>query len=59
MIKKRKRLSIAKQCQLIGISRSAYYYKPEDENEFNMILIEEIFQRYLKQPYLGSRGMTS
>jgi putative transposase len=24
-----------------------------------MILIDEIFKRYLKQPYLGSRGMTS
>lgn len=59
VIKKRKRLSIAQQCKLLGVSRSAYYYKPKDENEFNMILIEEIFNRYLKQPFLGSRGMTS
>jgi len=58
MIEKEHKLSILKQCNLLGISRSTYYYKPEDEDAFNMMLVGEIFERYLKQPYLGSRGMT-
>lgn len=58
MIEKENKLNISKQCKLLGISRSTYYYKPQDENAFNMMLVDEIFERYMKQPYLGSRGMT-
>jgi putative transposase len=54
-----KNISIRRQCELIGISRSSYYYNPDEieseENEFYMSLID---QKYLKRPFYGSRRMT-
>ena len=54
-----KNISIRRQCELIGISRSSYYYNPDEieseEKEFYMSLID---QKYLERPYYGSRRMT-
>ncbi len=30
-------LSIAKQCRLLSISRSAFYYKPKGETALNLV----------------------
>jgi len=54
-----KNISIRRQCELIGLSRSSYYYNPDEieseENEFYMSLID---QKYLIRPFYGSRRMT-
>lgn len=52
-------LSLRKQCELLGINRSSYYYeqKPIDEEMlFLMRLVDEI---YTAHPYFGSRQMVN
>lgn len=52
-----KHISIKRQCELLGISRSAYYYIPAKESEFNLKLMKEIDVLYINRPFLGSRRM--
>ena len=50
-------LSIARQCELLGISRRAYYYRPvgvSDEDLACMRMMDEVFT---KRPYFGSRRL--
>lgn len=51
-------LSISRQCELVGLSRSAYYYEPVPESEENLRLMRCIDEQYLKTPFYGSRKMT-
>jgi putative transposase len=52
-------LSITSQCDLLGVPRSSYYYKPIQETEYNLKLMREIDMLYLEHPYFGSRLMTA
>jgi putative transposase len=52
-------LSIARQCELLGIARSTYYYQPAKESEYNLLLMRLIDQQYLQTPFFGSRQMTA
>jgi putative transposase len=36
------KISIVRQCQLLGLPRGSYYYAPEGETEFNFELMREI-----------------
>ena len=51
-------LSISRQCELLGLSRSVFYYQPATAKEENFILMEEINKKYLKHPFFGTRKMT-
>lgn len=51
-------LTIANQCELIGISRSSYYYEPVSESELNLQLMRMIDEQYMSTPFYGSRRMT-
>lgn len=35
-------LTITKQCQLLGISRSSYYYQPKGESQENLMYMRLI-----------------
>ncbi len=48
-------LSLARQCELVSIARSSYYYRPKSESEFNLELMRLIDAQYLKTPWYGSR----
>ena len=52
-------LSIAQQCELIGLNRSTYYLRPATESEENLRLMRLIDEQYLKTPFCGSRRMTA
>ena len=52
------RLSLARQCELVNIARSSYYYQPKPESEFNLELMRLIDEQYLKTPWYGSRQMS-
>lgn len=52
-------LSIASQCDLLGVPRSSYYYKPIPETPYNLKLMREIDMLYLEYPFFGSRLMTA
>jgi putative transposase len=51
-------LSIRRQCELLGLSRSSLYYEPATESEENMRLMGLIDQEYTAHPFLGSRRLT-
>ncbi len=52
-------LSLRRQCQLIGLPRSTYYYAPASESEFNLQLMRLIDEQYLKTPFYGWPRMTA
>ncbi len=48
-------LSITKQCELLDLSRSGYYYKPVPISELNLELMTKIDEIFLENPDFGSR----
>ena len=50
-------LSIARQCQLLGVSRSGFYYQPQGPSDEELTLMKLLDQQYLKTPFYGSRKM--
>ncbi len=50
-------ISIVKQCNLLKISRTSVYYKPQGEKPENLKLMRLIDEQYLKTPCYGSRSM--
>jgi len=51
------RLSIARQCHLVSVSRSSYYYEPKGGSPENLEWMRRIDEQYLKTPWYGSRQM--
>ena len=51
------RLSVTRQCQLVGLNRSTLYYRPVDESAATVALMRRIDELYLKYPFYGSRQM--
>lgn len=52
------RLSVRRQCDLLGLNRSTYYRKPSGESRLNLEVMRRIDQQYLKTPFYGIRRMT-
>ena len=52
-------LSIAHQCELIGLNRSTYYLLPATESEEDLRLMRLIDEQYLRTPFFGSRKVTA
>jgi putative transposase len=50
-------LSIVRQCQLVAISRSGFYYQPAGETPLNLALMRLIDRQFLETPWYGSRQM--
>ena len=50
-------LSIARQCQLVSISRSGFYHRPAGETPLNLGLMRLIDAQFLETPWYGSRQM--
>ena len=50
-------LSVTKQCKLLQVSRSSYYYKSSSETDYSLSLMKVIDEEYLKYPFYGSRQM--
>src|SRR5882672_10105935 len=52
-------LSVSQQCELLGLSRSSFYYEPATETAANLALMALIDREYTAHPFRGSRGMTA
>ena len=50
-------LSIVRQCQLLGVSRSSLYYRPKGTSQQDLSLMRELDRQYLETPFYGSRRM--
>ncbi len=48
-----------RQCQLLGLNRSTWYYEPVPESAANLALMRRIDEQYLRRPFYGSRRMTA
>ncbi len=51
------RLSVLRQCRLLGLSRASYHRTPSSETKENLELMRIIDEEYTRHPFLGSRGM--
>ena len=51
------RLSVARQCKLLSISRSTLYYEAKGESPLNQKLMRLIDEQFLETPFYGSRQM--
>lgn len=51
-------LSIERQCELVGLARSSWYYQPVGEREENLEVMRELDEVYTAHPYYGVRRMT-
>ncbi|REG53306.1 putative transposase [Paracoccus versutus] len=43
-------LSIGKQCTLLSLSRSSFYYTPKGETEINLALMRRIDEQFWRRP---------
>ena len=57
MVGRAGKLSVARQCALLGLSRSSLYYEPKGESEENLALMRRIDELYMDCPFYGSRQM--
>ena len=52
-------LSIRQQCELIGLNRATFYYRPAQESDLNLFLMRLIDKQYTKTPFYGWPRMTA
>lgn len=52
-------LSIRRQCELVGLNRSSYYWQPAGESPLNLQLMRLIDQEYTRAPFYGYRKITA
>jgi putative transposase len=50
---------VKKQCELLGISRSGYYYNPKPASNEQLQLLNIVDEIYTKYPFFGTRKMAS
>ena len=51
-------LSITRQCRLVSITRSSFYYASRGDSPLNLRLMRRIDEQFLETPFYGSRQMT-
>jgi putative transposase len=51
-------LSVRRQCALLGLNRSTFYYEPAGETPEDLKLMRRIDEQYTACPFYGSRRMT-
>jgi putative transposase len=51
-------ISIRRQCELLGLSRAALYYRPVGESQENLHLMRLLDEQYTRTPFYGSRKLT-
>ena len=47
-------LSITRQCRLVSIARSSFYYEGTGESPLNLQLLRRIDEQFLETPFYGS-----
>jgi len=52
------RISLSRQCELIGLARSSLYYEPAEETVENLMFMRLIDKQYMRTPFWGTRNMT-
>jgi putative transposase len=50
-------ISVCRQCELLDLPRSTFYYRPATETDENLRLMRLLDEQYMKMPFYGSRKM--
>ncbi|SFN02424.1 hypothetical protein [Nitrosomonas communis] len=56
MIEPHDSLSQVRQCQLLNLALSTYYYQPQPISNADLVLLRMMDEQYLKTPQYGSRS---
>jgi len=48
-----KPISVIRQCELLGLHRSGYYYEPASENQTNLDIMRKLDEQYTLTPFYG------
>jgi putative transposase len=54
-----KKMPVIKQCQLLGLARSTWYYHPQPFSDEDLKLMELLDRQYTRYPFYGSRRLTA
>src|SRR5450759_1856084 len=57
-VTKQSELSVSKQCDLLEVSRSSFYYVPLNDSSLNQELMKLIDIQYMETPFYGVPRMT-
>jgi putative transposase len=52
-------ISISRQCELLNLSRSSYYYQPVGVSEEDLLFMRLLDEQYTQTPFYGTRKMTA
>jgi len=58
MVEPDDRLSLRRQCELLSVSRSGWYYEPSPVSAEDLALMRRIDELHLKLPFYGSRRLS-
>ena len=56
MIESNEKLSQTRQCQLLSLARSTFYYQPQSLDNEKLTLLRKLDEQYLKTPQYGARS---
>lgn len=51
-------IPVYRQCELVGLSKAAYYYRPRERDALNETLMRLLDEQYTKTPFYGVPKMT-
>lgn len=57
--KDNQKISLHRQCQLLGLNRSSFYYERQEEREENLLLMRLLDEQYTNYPFYGVERMTA
>ena len=52
------KIAVSRQCDLLDLPRSAYYYRPKGESKYNIMLMNMIDKIYTECPFYGYPRIT-
>ena len=52
-------IPLGRQCELLGLARSSYYYDSQRDNRYNLMLMNLIDEQFTKTPFYGVERMTA
>ena len=54
-----KDIAVARQCELLNLSRASYYYVSRRDDRYNQLLMNLIDGQYTRMPFYGVAKMTA
>jgi len=52
-------IPVSRQCELLDLARSSFYYKPVGEDDSNLELMRLMDEEYTRHPFYGARRMAA